>query len=394
MDIPLRVKLQASSIVLALLGTGLMTAVVWSVGQVPHLTAKQWFLIVALGVVPAVALAVVTAGWLAQRLSKRIGLLAGAAEELEHGNLQARVPEPAHARQDEIKHLQVVFNDMATALQERDEELRQSHRQLGEMTRELQRWNADYLSTLEFITHELKNQIASARLNLLAMTDGYVGELTAEQRETLTDVLHTVNRTEDMLVNYLNLSCIEKGELQVRARPVRIASEVVEPVLRDLRPRIQERQMRVEVELPDELVTQADPTLLQTVYENLLTNAAKYGRPGGLIRLWGKAQNGMLEMHVWNEGQGVAPDQIDQLFGKFCRLAPPGEEARGTGLGLFIDREIVRRHGGEIRAESKFGEWIDFVFTLPRPDEILRPTAHANEPFGGMTYERSQSSVG
>jgi len=82
-------------------------------------------------------------------------------------------------------------------------------------------------------------------------------------------------------------------------------------------------------------------------------------------------RNGMVELHVWNEGQGVAADQIGQLFGKFSRLSPPGEQERGTGLGLFIDREIVRLHGGDIRAESEYGQWIDFVFTLPRPDEML-----------------------
>lgn len=210
------------------------------------------------------------------------------------------------------------------------------------------------------------------------MRDGYVGALNAEQREALGDVVYTVNRTEEMLVNYLNLARIEKGELQVRARPVRIEPEVVAPVLKELKGRLAEKGMQVETDLPDDLITQADPSLLQTVYENLLTNATKYGRSGGQIKVWGKRLNGMLEMHVWNEGQGVAPDELDLLFGKFCRLAPPEQQERGTGLGLFIDREIVRKHGGEIRAESKFGEWIDFIFTLPRPDEILQESVDSS----------------
>ena len=173
-------------------------------------------------------------------------------------------------------------------------------------------------------------------------------------------------------MNYLNLSRIEKGELQVRTRPVQIEPDVVRPVLRGLQGVLAERQMRIEVDLPPDLITQGDPTLLQTVYENLISNAAKYGHAGGLIRLSGKPVNGMLEMHVWNEGPGVAEDQIGELFGKFSRLQPPGEEVRGSGLGLFIDREIVRKHGGEIWAQSEFGEWIDFIFTLPRPDEMLQ----------------------
>ncbi|MEN6305407.1 MAG: HAMP domain-containing sensor histidine kinase [Armatimonadia bacterium] len=382
MDIPLRSKLLASFLGVAVVGAGTVVTVGWILIHRLGLPEAErslvlWTLISS--AVPAVGIGAFMGLYLAGRLSRRIQMVTGAAVELEHGNLEARVPEPEHAQQDEVKRLQVIFNDMASALQLRDEELRRSHQQLEETTGELQRWNQSYLATLEFITHELKNQIASAKLNLLAVRDGYVGELNAEQREALGDVMDTINRTEEMLVNYLNLSRIEKGELQVRARPVQVEREVVAPVLRELKGRLADKGMQVETDLPPDLITQADPSLLQTVYENLLTNATKYGRVGGHIKVWGKRLNGMLEMHVWNEGQGVAEDQLDQLFGKFCRLAPPEQQERGTGLGLFIDREIVRKHGGEIWAQSQFGEWIDFVFTLPRPDEMLEESVDSNQ---------------
>jgi len=118
-------------------------------------------------------------------------------------------------------------------------------------------------------------------------------------------------------------------------------------------------------------VVQADPALLQIVYENLLSNAAKYGRQGGTVRMTGRRINGWVELHTWNEGQGVSAERLEELFRKFSRLQPPGHQERGTGLGLYITREIVRKHGGEIRAESREGEWIDFIFTLPRHDMLL-----------------------
>lgn len=375
MDLPLRTRLQGSFIGVALISGALTVGVgaflVRRLGLLPGESSVALYVFIGSACV-ALLVAFLVANFLAIRLAGRINTVTGAAVELEQGNLEARVPEPAHAQQDEIKRLQVIFNAMAEALQQRDEELRASRDQLAQVTDELQQWNQSYLNTLQFITHELKNQIAAAKLNLAAVRDGYVGELNQEQKEALEDVMSTVNHTEDMLVNYLNLSRIEKGELQVRTRPVQIEPDIVQPVLRGLQGMLTERQMRVEVDLPDDLITQGDPTLLQTVYENLISNAAKYGRPGGRIRLWGKPVNGMLEMHVWNEGQGVSEDRIGELFGKFSRLQPPGEEVRGSGLGLFIDREIVRKHGGEIWAQSEFGEWIDFVFTLPRPDEMLQ----------------------
>jgi signal transduction histidine kinase len=376
MDLPLRTKLQCSFLGVALI-SGALTVGVGSF-LVRRLGLESNERSIALYVLfgsacAALVVAFLAANYLAVRLASRINSLTGAAVELEHGNLEARVPESPHAQQDEVRRLQVIFNAMAEALQQRDVELRASRDQLSEATEQLQQWNESYLNTLEFITHELKNQIAAAKLNLSAVHDGYVGALNDEQKEALEDVMATVDHTEDMLVNYLNLSRIEKGELQVRTRPVVIEPEVVKPVLRDLHGTLAERQMRVEVDLPPSLITQGDPTLLQTVYENLVGNAAKYGRAGGLIKLWGKPANGMLQMHVWNEGQGVAEDQIGELFGKFSRLQSPTEAVRGSGLGLFIDREIVRKHGGEIWAQSQYGEWIDFVFTLPRPDEMLQP---------------------
>jgi len=143
------------------------------------------------------------------------------------------------------------------------------------------------------------------------------------------------------------------------------------PVLREMKGRFDEKKMTVEVDLAEDLLVQADPSLLQIVFENLLSNAAKYGREGALVRIFGRRLNGFTELHVWNEGQGVPADQVDELFRKFSRLQAPRSQVRGTGLGLFITREIVRTHGGDIRAESEHGRWIDFIFSLPRPDAML-----------------------
>lgn len=316
-------------------------------------------------------MAAVVGSWRAGRVAKPITELTRAAVEVARGNLDYRLPAPMQAQHDEISRLTVAFNEMVSALNERQDQLRESHKQLQETAGELERWNQNYLDTLEFITHELKNQVAAMKINLLAVREGYVGDLTAEQGEALDDVASSVNRTEEMILNYLNLSRIEKGDLEVRARPVQIEADVVQPVLREIRARFEEVKMRVEVDLSADLMAYADPSLLQIVYENLLSNAAKYGREGGLVRLYGSRLNGWVELHVWNEGTGVPADQADELFRKFSRLQTPGEQVRGTGLGLFITREIVRKHGGDIHAESEHGQWIDFVFTLPRPDVVL-----------------------
>jgi signal transduction histidine kinase len=154
---------------------------------------------------------------------------------------------------------------------------------------------------------------------------------------------------------------------------------VVRPLLGNFRGRLDSKGMRIEVEMEEDLFVQADPSLLQIVYDNLINNAIKYGREGGRVRITGARHGGRAKLHVWNDGPGVPADQADKLFGKFYRLQNPKEKERGTGLGLFIAREIVQRHGGTIRAVTAPGDWIDFVFVLPVPDALL-PAEEADRP--------------
>jgi two-component system, NtrC family, sensor kinase len=316
----------------------------------------------------ALALAVVMALFLSRRLTRPLTRLTAAAGAIAAGNLQYQLAEPPRAERDEAKQLTVSFNRMMAALRERDEQLRRSYDNLQQTTQELHRWNQNYLETLEFITHELKNQVAAMKLNLLAVRDGYVGEVTPDQHEALDDIAQTLRRTEEMILNYLNLSRIEKGELEVRARPVALQSDVLDPVMRELASRLADDEMTVEMALPAGLLAQADPTLLQIVFSNLLGNAAKYGRRGGRIRVSGEEQEDRIEVHIWNDGPGVKPEELDQLFQRFSRLSGGEIKQRGTGLGLFIAREIIRKHGGDLRVETEPGQWIDFVLTLPRAD--------------------------
>jgi len=319
--------------------------------------------------------------WLAARLARPLIRLTAGVTEVTRGNLSTQLPNPPHAEKDEINRLTRAFNQMVAALRERTEQLSRSRDDLQRTAGELHSWVQNYLEALEFITHELKNQIAAMKINLLAVRDGYLGAVRQEQREALDDVGLAIHRAEEMILNYLNLSRIEKGELQVRARPVHVESDVLRPVASNLKSRLENRRMQLQVEMEEDLFVQADPALLQIVYENLLGNAVKYGREGGTIRVSGRCrEDGWAELHVWNDGPGVPQDQADRLFEKFFRLHQPTVQERGTGLGLFITREILLRHGGDIRVEGRFEEWIDFVFILPGPQALRRNSGLPGEP--------------
>ncbi len=118
--------------------------------------------------------------------------------------------------------------------------------------------------------------------------------------------------------------------------------------------------------LPETLPITADPVLLQIACRNLISNAIKYGRPNGKIRIGFVREEKNFRFEVGNDGEALSPDQVARLFGKFVRFGHETDASRSAGLGLFITRKIITKHGGSIWVESDDGGWIAFGFTLPK----------------------------
>jgi coenzyme F420 hydrogenase subunit gamma len=243
-------------------------------------------------------------------------------------------------------------------------------RVLRELDERLQEVSKSYMELLGFVSHELKNPLASAIMGLYTVKDGYLGDLSPQQRKVLEAVARSLDYFQDLVKKYLDLSRIERGTLQVRKAPLVLSSEVVAPVLEGLKGELEEKRMVVEDRISPHMTVIADRDLLRIVYDNLISNAIKYGKEGGRIVL--EAQDGPAEvvLSVWNEGLGIPKDKLPLLFRKFSRIETPAQaRKKGTGLGLFICKEIVERHGGRIWAESEEGKWAKFIFTLPKEKE-------------------------
>ena len=90
-----------------------------------------------------------------------------------------------------------------------------------------------------------------------------------------------------------------------------------------------------------------------------------------MIKISAQPEEDVVRFGVFNEGEGIVSEKLNMLFQKFTRLEDDlaARKQRGTGLGLFITKHIINAHGGEIRVESKQGEWTEFIFTLPRDTE-------------------------
>lgn len=299
----------------------------------------------------------------ARRLTGSISGLADAARNIAGGNLDLNVKEPK--ADDEVKDLTRAFNVMTVRLKERDEKLRTAYAALEQSNQSLQELNKNYLDMLGFVSHELKNSLGVIYTSARALDTGIVGPLSESQAALARNIAKSIDGAVKMTRNYLDLARIEKGELRVRHRNADMAAEVVNPVLEELKPLVHERNVTIENNLPASIPIYADVSLMKVAYRNLLDNALKYGNQAGRVRLGFNEENGLLQFEVWNEGRGLTEDQITRLFEKFVRFDTPQELSRSTGLGLFITRDILSKHGGRIWAESEPGQWMRFRFVLP-----------------------------
>jgi signal transduction histidine kinase len=279
---------------------------------------------------------------------------------------------------DEIEQLAAAFSHMIHKLDLYQEELKLANE-------DLRRLNRNYMEMLRFVSHELKTPIANSSMTAQALLQRIFGDLTPPQEKMVHLICENLTRSVEMVKHYLDLSRIETGELLFQPRRLHLYSEVVEPVLAEFAILIDISGMRVEDQVDDEVILEADEELLRVVYTNLIGNACKYGREGGLIRLRAKDLGSTYRLEVWNDGPGVPQDKIEQLFQKFTRIQGPRKDGiKGTGLGLFISRKIVEWHRGKIWVEGCEERWINFIMELPKSQKGSR----ANEPKEDTDHRR------
>jgi signal transduction histidine kinase len=214
---------------------------------------------------------------------------------------------------DEIEQLAAAFCHMIHKLDLYQEELKRANEDLKKL-------NRNYMKMLRFVSHELKTPIANSSMSAQALLQSIFGELTPPQERMVRLIHSNLGSSMEMVKNYLDLSRIETGELLFQPRRLHLASEVVAPALNHLITLIDSNGMRVEDQTDEGVMMEGDKELLQVVYGNLIGNACKYGREGGVIRLQAKDQGVSCRLEVWNDGPGVAREKMGQLFQKFSRI--------------------------------------------------------------------------
>ena len=219
--------------------------------------------------------------------------------------------------------------------------------------------------------HQLRTPLSAIKWTLRLLLSNDAGKINDDQRKLLGQGYQSNERMINLVNDLLNVARIEEGRLLYDMEKVSL-EKIIEKYIQEIDPLIQKKSIKIKFEKPEKPLPQieADEEKLGLVVQNLIENAIKYTSKEGQVTIGLKSDKINVEFMIKDDGIGIPTDQQDQVFGKYFR----GENAtksgvEGTGMGLFICKSIVEKHGGNIWFESKEGEGTTFWFVVPHKKE-------------------------
>src|SRR5688572_29177415 len=303
----------------------------------------------------------------------------GNIEEFEtktgrHGYEQV-LKTPFHDASGRVLGVQGISWDV-TERKQAEEEMRRIQVQLERTNSDLRRKSEEVQNFYHTLSHELKTPLTSAREFVSIVMDGLAGELNATQREYLGISLESCNQLRVCINDLLDATRLETGKLSIELKPASLGT-AVQRVVTAFRPAAKGKNIELTFEAEPRLPGIAiDEGRIAQVVTNLLNNALKFTEPGGSISVQvsqSPDQADMLEVSVSDTGRGILEGQQERIFDRLYQIKTgDATTEQGVGLGLYICRELVRLHGGDISVESKVGVGSTFTFTLPKQPAAQR----------------------
>ncbi|KJH70037.1 sensor histidine kinase [Aliterella atlantica] len=183
-----------------------------------------------------------------------------------------------------------------------------------------------------------------------------------EYDRTLQKLEQEVDRLIRLTNGLLLLAKIDRRQLPFALQSVNL-SDLLEIIVEQVEPLADTREITLIADLAPELWMKGDPDHLTSLFLNLLDNAVKYTKEGGVVRLWSNIETAKIQVCVSNTGAGISPEHLPYLFERFYRVESARSQG-GAGLGLAIAQEMVRLHNGTIEASSESGT-TNFTVKLP-----------------------------
>jgi len=224
-------------------------------------------------------------------------------------------------------------------------------------------------SVLANISHEFRTPLAAQLASIELLRDGLATMSESQRRELVMSLERGTHRLTRLIDNLLESVRIEAGQLAIRRQSLTLP-ELIDDAREMLGSLFEQRRQTLKVDLPEDLPwIEGDSLRLTQVFVNLMANANKYAPENSVVRVGAKAADGKVDVWIEDEGAGVPEASHGSIFDRFSRGKEEEPEPGGLGLGLWIVKSIVERHGGTVRAERTDQGRTRFSVTLPRSGE-------------------------
>lgn len=322
-------------------------------------------LLVILGVVFLVG-AVLVIGLVIKQSVAPIEEVVRVVEGISKGDYTKRVGVKSKELDELVVAVNKVIDEMVGMKQDFDEQIKR--------VKELDKTKSEFIS---IAAHQLRTPLSAIKWTLKMMMDGDIGDITVEQKEFLRRGYITNERMISLVNDLLNVSRIEEGRFGYEFKVTAI-EDIIENLLKTASSLIQEKNINFSLNKPSGNIRKikADFEKLTLALENILNNAIKYTPPHGKINMTVEDKDNELTITIIDTGVGVPKDQLAKLFTKFFRGSNVIRlQTDGSGLGLFITKNVVEKHGGSILIQSEESKGTRVTITLP----FLEPKVISSE---------------
>lgn len=226
---------------------------------------------------------------------------------------------------------------------------------------------------LNLASHELRGPLTVVRGYVSMLEGGLLGDLNDRGRKAVPVISAKVLEMNALIEQMIEAARLEDGALMLRPADADLRDVVSEAV--DMAKTLADAKHKIRLDNPEKRVpVRMDADRVKTIVSNLIANAIKYSPGGGRVEVELTARGGIARVSVKDKGVGIAKEDLPVLFTRFGRISTPQtNHLPGTGLGLYLGRQLARLHGGEITVESEPGQ--GSTFTLHLPLSAQSPTA-------------------
>jgi len=268
---------------------------------------------------------------------------------------------PRWLRPEQLRRLQLVAAQAAIAVDTR--QARESERGRAEALVELERARREFM---QIASHELRTPLTVIRGYASLLEEGSLGKMPPAAQRAIRTLMDKSSEMRGQVERMLLLARLEDGATEQQMTELDFRNVVTDAVER-VRPQVALKQGTVNVDLaPTPLPIVGDPERLATAVDNLLQNAVKFSAGPPEIEVSGNRSDGRVRLVVKDHGIGIPAAARGRLFEKFYRVNDPElNNVVGTGIGLYLVRQVVEGHGGRVEVASQLGQGSTFEIELP-----------------------------